>query len=85
MDAGAALAGAAAFSATNLDAVQPGFTVWLDDILVEASESKKQRAAEAQAIKVAEAAPRTELAIGLRALARQVRASSDDITYGDLS
>lgn len=57
----------------------------LDDILVEATESKKQRAAEAEAIKVAEAAPRTELGIGLRALARQVRESSNDITYGDLS
>jgi hypothetical protein len=57
----------------------------LDDILVEASETKKQRAAEVEAIKVAEATPRTELGIGLRALARHVRASSDDITYGDLS
>lgn len=57
----------------------------LDDILVEATESKKQRAAEAEAIKVAEAAPRTELGMGLRALAQQVRTSSDDLSYGDLS
>lgn len=57
----------------------------LDDILVAASTATQQRASEAEAIKVAEAAPRTELGIGLRALAHQVRASSNDITYGDLS
>lgn len=57
----------------------------LDDILVEANAATKQRASEAEAIKVAEAAPRTELGIGLRALAQQVRTSSDDLTYGDLS
>lgn len=57
----------------------------LDDILTEAAESTKQRTAKAEAIKVAEAAPRAELAIGLRALARQVRETSNDVTYGDLS
>lgn len=57
----------------------------LDDILVEANTASKQRADEAQAVKVAEAQPRTELGMGLRALAQQVRTSSDDITYGDLS
>lgn len=57
----------------------------LDAVLVEATTAANRRAGEVEAVKVAEAAPRTELAIGLRALARDVRAASNDISYGDLS
>lgn len=57
----------------------------LDEVLVEANTAAQRRADEAKAVKVAAAAPRTELAIGLRSLAAQLRSSSDDITYGDLS
>ena len=58
----------------------------LDEVLVDATAAARRHTAETEAVKTAAAEPRTELARGLRALAREVRASTETIvTYGDLS
>ena len=56
----------------------------VDDVLAEANASRQRRNAEATAVKVAEAQPRTAIGRGLRALANDLRATSDDVTYADL-
>jgi len=57
----------------------------INTVLADAKAAATRRVTEVAAIKTAAAAPRTELAIGLRALAEQIRSTDDDITYGDLS
>lgn len=57
----------------------------IDEVLADAHAATEQRTAEAVAIKVAAAAPRTELGRDLHALASQVRADHDDVTYADLA
>lgn len=57
----------------------------VDEVLIEANAVARRHAGEAAAIKTAEAQPRTEVARGLRALAADLRGSSDAITYNDLA
>lgn len=57
----------------------------VDEVLADANATAQRRAGEATAIKVAEAQPRTEVARGLRALAADLRASDDNVTYADLA
>lgn len=57
----------------------------VDEVLAEANASTRRRNDEARAIKVAAAAPRTDMARGLRALAESLRSSNEDITYADLA
>ncbi len=57
----------------------------VDEVLTEANAVSERRTKEATAIKVAAAQPRTEVARGLRALADDLRSSTDSITYADLA
>lgn len=57
----------------------------VDEVLAEANAASQRHANEVAAIKVAEAQPRTEVARGLRALAAELRADSDPITYADIA
>lgn len=57
----------------------------VDEVLAEANAVAQRRAGEVAAIKVAEAQPRTEVARGLRALAAELRADSDTVTYADIA
>ena len=63
---------------------RPNLSLVVDEVLADASAATRRRDAEANAIKIAEAQPRTEVARGLRALAADLRASRDDVTYADL-
>lgn len=56
----------------------------VNEVLAEANAATQRRDGEARAIKAAAAAPRTDLARGLRALADEVRNAPVDITYDDL-
>lgn len=57
----------------------------VDEVLAEANAVSQRRDDESRAIKAAEAAPRTDLARGLHALAASVRNDSIDVTYADLA
>lgn len=57
----------------------------VDEVLADANAVSQRRTKEAEAIKVAEAQPRTEIARGLRALAADLRSTPNSITYDDLS
>lgn len=57
----------------------------LDTVVADATVAQRRATAEATIVKEAAAAPRAEVAIGLRALATQLRQSSDTISYGDLA
>jgi hypothetical protein len=57
----------------------------VDEVLADATAASQRRTKEAEAIKVAEAQPRTEVARGLRTLAADLRATSNAVTYGDLA
>lgn len=60
-------------------------SVVLDEVLVDANAVAQRRTSEIDAVKTAAAQPRTELGKGLRALAHDLRADANDVTYGDLS
>lgn len=57
----------------------------LDEVLSSANAVSQRRAGESLAIKQAAAAPRTDLARGLRALADEIRSAPIDVTYDDLA
>lgn len=57
----------------------------LDTVVNEATTAKHRTATEVAIVKEAAAAPRAEVAIGLRSLAAQLRQTSDTISYGDLA
>jgi hypothetical protein len=56
----------------------------VDQVLADAAASSARRTGEAAAIKTAAAQPRTEVGRALRALAADLRGSTDDVTYADL-
>lgn len=57
----------------------------LDEVLSSANAASRRRADESRAIKEAAAAPRTDLARDLRALADEIRHAPIDVTYDDLA
>ena len=56
----------------------------VDEVLADANAVSQRKTAEARAVKVAAAQPKTEMARGLRALANEIRTASDDVSYDDL-
>ena len=60
-------------------------SVVVDEVLADAHAVAQRSTKEAEAIKVAEAQPRTEVARDLRALAADLSAKNDSITYDDLA
>lgn len=56
----------------------------VDEVLADANAVSQRKTAEASAVKVAAAQPKTEMARGLRALANEIRTASDDVSYDDL-
>lgn len=60
-------------------------SVVVDDVLASANAAVQRRNGEAQAIKVAAAQPKTQMARDLRALAGDVRSMSDDVSYADFT
>ena len=57
----------------------------VDEVLAEANAAASRRSGEARAVKEAAAAPRTDLARDLRALADEMRNAPIDVTYADLA
>lgn len=55
----------------------------VDEVLAAANEATVRKTAEAHAVKVAAAQPKTETARGLRMLADTVRTATDDVSYDD--
>lgn len=57
----------------------------VDEVLDQANAAAQRRQDESNAIKVAAAQPRTDLARGLRGLADTLRGDHDDLTYSDIA
>lgn len=56
----------------------------VDDVLKQASDATELRTKEASALRIAETMPKTSMARGFRALADNLRAPSDDVSYDDI-
>ena len=63
----------------------PHLSLVIDEVLSEATATSQRKIAEAQAVKVAAAQPKTEIARGFRTLADEIRNMSDVMSYDDMA